>query len=82
MQTVPADAPAWNGTGYKWLRSAVTKEVSREDALARVRIETRQYAKRQRTWFRHQLPPARVTTLDPGAPRCARARDALVERDR
>jgi tRNA dimethylallyltransferase len=68
VKTVPADAPAWNGTGYKWLRSAVMKEISREDALARVRIDTRQYAKRQRTWFRHQLSPARVTTLDPGAP--------------
>lgn len=68
VRTVPADAPAWNGTGYKWIRSAVTREVSREDALARVRIDTRQYAKRQRTWFRHQLPGARVTRIDPGAP--------------
>jgi tRNA dimethylallyltransferase len=66
-RTVPADAPAWNGTGYRWIRSAVLKEVSREDALARVRIDTRQYAKRQRTWFRHQLPAARVTQIDPGA---------------
>jgi tRNA dimethylallyltransferase len=31
-------------------------------------IETRQYAKRQRTWFRHQLPAAQVTPLDPDAP--------------
>jgi tRNA dimethylallyltransferase len=67
-RTVPAQAPAWNGTGYRWIRSAVMKESSREDALARVRIDTRQYAKRQRTWFRHQLSPAHVTRLDPGAP--------------
>lgn len=67
-RTVPADAPAWNGTGYRWIRSAVMKECSLEDALARVRIDTRQYAKRQRTWFRHQLPAARVTRIDPGAP--------------
>jgi tRNA dimethylallyltransferase len=33
-----------------------------------VRIDTRQYAKRQRTWFRHQLPASRVTRIDPGAP--------------
>jgi tRNA dimethylallyltransferase len=65
---VPADAPAWNGTGYRWIRSAVLKECSREDALARVRIDTRQYAKRQRTWFRHQLPAACVSRIDPGAP--------------
>ncbi|MEP7066563.1 MAG: tRNA (adenosine(37)-N6)-dimethylallyltransferase MiaA [Gemmatimonadota bacterium] len=67
-RTVPGDAPAWNGTGYRWIRAAVTKECSREHALERVRIETRQYAKRQRTWFRHQLPPERVTQLDPASP--------------
>jgi tRNA dimethylallyltransferase len=68
VRTVPADAPAWNGTGYKWMRAAVLGECRREDAVARVRIDTRQYAKRQRTWFRHQLPPARVTRIDPNAP--------------
>ena len=67
-RTVPASAPAWNGTGYRWIRAAVMKECSRADALARVRIETRQYAKRQRTWFRHQLPVSRVTSIDPDAP--------------
>lgn len=65
---VPADAPAWNGTGYKWVRAAVRGELEREDAVARVRIDTRRYAKRQRTWFRHQLLPARVTRIDPSAP--------------
>lgn len=67
-RTVPAHAPAWNGTGYRWIRTSVMKECSREDALAHVRIDTRQYAKRQRTWFRHQLPVACVTSIDPGAP--------------
>jgi len=65
---VPAHAPAWNGTGYRWIRAAVLKECSRKDALAHVRVDTRQYAKRQRTWFRHQLPVASVTSIDPGAP--------------
>ena len=37
-------------------------------AIERVIIETRQYAKRQRTWFRHQLPAPQVTRIDPGAP--------------
>jgi len=66
--SVPADAPAWNGTGYRWIRRAVMKECSRADALAKVRIDTRQYAKRQRTWFRHQLPATRVSRIDPSAP--------------
>lgn len=65
---VPAHAPAWNGTGYRWIRAAVLKECSRKDALAHVRVDTRQYAKRQRTWFRHQLPVVSVTSIDPGAP--------------
>jgi tRNA dimethylallyltransferase len=67
-RTIPASAPAWNGTGYRWIRASVMKECSRAHALERVRIDTRQYAKRQRTWFRHQLPASRVTSLDPGAP--------------
>jgi tRNA dimethylallyltransferase len=33
-------------------------------ALERVVIETRQYAKRQRTWFRHQLAGQDVTVID------------------
>lgn len=67
VRDVPADAPAWNACGYAMLRAAQAGEVSRAHAIERTIIETRQYAKRQRTWFRHQLPPDRVTMLDPGA---------------
>jgi tRNA dimethylallyltransferase len=67
-RTVPESAPAWNGTGYKWVRAAVRGEIEREDAVSRVRIDTRRYAKRQRTWFRHQLPLGTITRIDPGAP--------------
>jgi tRNA dimethylallyltransferase len=41
--------------------------LSPEAAMERVIIETRQYAKRQRTWFRHQLADEDVTRLDPSA---------------
>jgi tRNA dimethylallyltransferase len=41
--------------------------MSRADAIARTIVETRQFAKRQRTWFRHQLPSDRVTGLDPSS---------------
>jgi tRNA dimethylallyltransferase len=64
---VPADAPAWNACGYGTLRAALAGECSRRDAVERTIIDTRQYAKRQRTWFRHQLPAERVTLLDPAA---------------
>jgi len=64
-ETVPADAPAWNASGYGVVRELVEGRISREAALQAIVIETRQYAKRQRTWFRHQLPPEAVTLLDP-----------------
>jgi tRNA dimethylallyltransferase len=68
MRDIPADAPAWNATGYRTIRLLEAGELSVRDALQKVIIDTRQYAKRQRTWFRHQLPDIEVTRLDPCAP--------------
>ncbi len=65
--TVPGDAPAWNSTGYQAVRSLVRGEVSEDAAVERIVTDTRQYAKRQRTWFRHQLPHRGVTRIDPVA---------------
>jgi tRNA dimethylallyltransferase len=64
MQTVPETAPAWNASGYRTVRAMVQGLLSIHEAEERVIIETRQYAKRQRTWFRHQLADD-VTRLDP-----------------
>jgi tRNA dimethylallyltransferase len=74
--TVPPDAPAWNSTGYRAVRSLVRGQMGEAEALERVIIETRQYAKRQRTWFRHQLPDHLVTRVDPNA----RGWESVVER--
>jgi tRNA dimethylallyltransferase len=65
---VPVDAPAWNACGYAMLHAVLQGTVSRDAAIERTIIDTRQYAKRQRTWFRHQLPATRVTLLDPTVP--------------
>ena len=65
---VPSSAPAWNACGYAMLRAVQEGQLSRDDAIERTIIETRQYAKRQRTWFRHQLPAERVASLDPAVP--------------
>ena len=73
---VPADAPAWRTTGYATVGQLLDGEIDLASAVERIAIETRQYAKRQRTWFRHQLGDEGVARLDPtdaGA-------DALVER--
>jgi tRNA dimethylallyltransferase len=61
---VPAEAPAWNATGYRTIRAVAEGRITETDAQTRVVIETRQYAKRQRTWFRHQLHGEDVTFLD------------------
>ncbi len=68
VKTVPADAPAWNACGYGAVREAIEGRQMREEAVQRVVIETRQYAKRQRTWNRHQLPAGHVTMLDSSLP--------------
>jgi tRNA dimethylallyltransferase len=56
MDTVEPDAPAWNATGYDAVRELLAGRLTRAAARERILIATRQYAKRQRTWFRHQLP--------------------------
>ncbi len=67
LETVPPGAPAWNASGYGAVREMVQGRISFDEAEERVIIETRQYAKRQRTWFRHQLAGADVTRLDAGS---------------
>ena len=76
MQTVPANAPAWKSTGYDAVRRHARGEITRDEARETILVHTRQYAKRQRTWFRHQLPPDQVRMLDPLAPRW---RDVVAE---
>lgn len=63
MRVVPADAPAWNAAGYGAIRELVLGQLTLDEAVERVIIETRQYAKRQRTWFRNQLAGEDVTQL-------------------
>lgn len=65
MDTTPADAPAWKASGYRAVREHVEGKADLSATRERVIIQTRQYAKRQRTWFRHQLPPSAVTRLNP-----------------
>ena len=65
MRTVPSDAPAWKASGYSVIRDYVEGRLDLSSVRERIIIETRQYAKRQRTWFRHQLPPAAVTVVNP-----------------
>jgi tRNA dimethylallyltransferase len=65
MTRVPTDAPAWKASGYMAIREHVEGKTGLSTTRERIIIETRQYAKRQRTWFRHQLPADSVTKLNP-----------------
>lgn len=61
---VPASAPAWMASGYSTVRAVARGEVDFDAAREQILIETRQYAKRQRTWFRHQVGGTTVTRVD------------------
>lgn len=67
-QRVSQDARAWTATGYDTMRKVTTGELTQEQGRELVIVATRQYAKRQRTWFRHQLVGEHVMQLDPRAP--------------
>ena len=66
---VPAHAPAWDACGYRDMVRLAHDECSVSAAREAIVIATRQYAKRQRTWFRHQLDAAAITRCDPTDPR-------------
>ena len=51
------DLPAMKAIGVRELQAAMAGRSSFPEAIERAKIATRQYAKRQATWFRHQLGP-------------------------
>ncbi len=51
------DLPAMRAIGVPQIAAHLAGEIARDEALAEAQAATRQYAKRQYTWFRHQ-PPA------------------------
>jgi tRNA dimethylallyltransferase len=48
--------PAMKAHGVPWLIRHLKGEVTLAEAAERAKLETRQYTKRQATWFRNQLP--------------------------
>ncbi len=71
------DSPAFSSIGYAAVAEWSRGETSREEALTRIVRDTWAYARRQRTWFRHQLP-ADTPALDARMP-VDRAVDAVIE---
>ena len=67
-------SPGLDGVGIREAVEYLCGERSRESVAGAVTIATRQYAKRQETWFRHQLKGP-VLTLDASRPPEAIAAD-------
>ena len=60
--------PAMKAVGVREIADYLAGECTRAEALVSAQQATRQYAKRQLTWFRNQTPEwPRITTLDPEA---------------
>jgi len=48
--------PAMKAHGVPWLIRHLSGEITLAEAVEHAKLETRQYTKRQATWFRNQLP--------------------------
>jgi tRNA dimethylallyltransferase len=63
----PADGPGMDGVGVREAVAVLHGRLARELLADAIATSTRQYAKRQETWFRHQLGDE-VLTLDATRP--------------
>jgi tRNA dimethylallyltransferase len=80
---IPSDAPGLDGVGYRETVAHLAGRLAREDLASAIVVATRQYAKRQETWFRHQLLGHPVVTLDAtDAPKLLAERIAELWEDR
>ncbi|HXF95074.1 MAG TPA: tRNA dimethylallyltransferase, partial [Gemmatimonadales bacterium] len=66
---VPPDAPGLDAVGYREVVAMLTGRLPAAELRRAIVVATRQYAKRQETWFRHQLraPSAARRELKPWA---------------
>jgi tRNA dimethylallyltransferase len=55
---LPGDAPVMRAIGVPEISAMLSSKISRDEAEGLGKIATRQYAKRQFTWFRNQSPVA------------------------
>jgi len=58
LRNLPQDAPVMRAIGVPEISAYLNGTLHHDEALARGKIATRQYAKRQFTWFRNQAPIA------------------------
>lgn len=65
---VPTEAPAWQSLGYGEMLEVLAGKLDVSQVVEYVQKASRHYAKRQITWFRHQVS-AETIDLDGGAER-------------
>lgn len=63
-KVVPLSAPAWNSLGYPEILQMKRGELEKADCIAMVQQTTRRFAKRQLTWFRHQIEATEITLTE------------------
>jgi tRNA dimethylallyltransferase len=56
-QNIPSDAPVRRAIGVPEIADMLAGKISQAEAIERGQASTRQYAKRQYTWFRNQSSP-------------------------
>jgi len=61
---IPGDAPGLDAVGYREVVRMLDGRMPEGDLEEAIATATRQYAKRQKTWFRHQLIGHPVVPLD------------------
>ena len=71
------ELPSMQGLGYKEIVKYLQNECLLEDAIVAVKRGTRHFAKRQVTWFKHQLPECHWVDIDEFSDNAAIADEAL-----
>ena len=61
---VSPDAPIRRAIGVPPIAAYLSGAIDRNAAVQQLRLDTRRYAKRQYTWFRHQPPPSWTRTTE------------------
>ncbi|MBV9864156.1 MAG: tRNA (adenosine(37)-N6)-dimethylallyltransferase MiaA [Abitibacteriaceae bacterium] len=67
-QGISLASPLMQGLGYRQLLPALSNPATLADCVQLWKRDTRRYAKRQLTWFRHQLPVQWITIEQEYAP--------------
>lgn len=64
LADVNSASPALKALGIRELRDHISGAISLDEAVTQAQMATRHYAKRQMTWFRHQLKHAEVVEFE------------------